>query len=53
MLFGNKIDTEWMSLIAEAKKIGMTVQEIRQFFCSERRECLFSHSCPLLNCPEH
>ena len=48
----NKIDSEWMSLIVEAKNIGMTVQEIRQFLCNERKECLFSHSCPLLNCGE-
>ena len=53
MLFENKIDLEWMSLIVEAKKIGLSVQEIRQFLCSERKECLFSHSCPLLNCEEH
>ena len=53
MLLGNKIDSEWMSLIVEAKNIGMTVQEIRQFLCNERKECLFSHSCPLLNCGEH
>ena len=53
MLLKNTIDSEWMSLIIEAKNIGMTVQEIRQFLCNERKECLFSHSCPLLNCLEH
>ena len=53
MLSRNKIDPDWMSLIIEAKNIGMTVQEIRQFFCNERKECLLGHSCPLLNCLEH
>jgi Anti-repressor SinI len=53
MLSRNKIDSEWMSLIVEAKKIGLTFQEIRQFLCNERKECLFSHSCPLLDCLEH
>ena len=53
VLLRNKIDPECISLIVEAKNIGLTFQEIRQFLCNERKECLFSHSCPLLNCLEH
>lgn len=32
-----ELDQEWLSLIAEAKKAGLTIAEIRDFLTNERQ----------------
>ncbi|MGM7723658.1 anti-repressor SinI family protein [Metabacillus sp. Hm71] len=33
----NQLDEEWISLIIEAKKLGMSIEEIRAFFQSNNK----------------
>ncbi|MCQ6277198.1 anti-repressor SinI family protein [Bacillus sp. V3B] len=45
----NSLDLEWKLLIVEAKNLGLTVQEIRDFLYSKNKETHYRTSRPLLN----
>ena len=52
MLMRKKLDEEWKMLIVEAKNMGLTVEEVRNFLGSEKKESFFSISCPLIKLAE-
>ncbi|MGP7818284.1 anti-repressor SinI family protein [Niallia sp. 01092] len=39
-LLKEELDTDWIQLIMEAKKLGMDIQEVRNFIRNNLNDCL-------------